>query len=241
MRVFVAGAAGAIGRQLLPMLLADGHAVWGTTRSPERAGWIRGVGATPVLVDALDAGDVRAAVADARPEVIVHQLTDLAGGFDRRHLEANSRLRQVGTRNLVEAALAAGVGRFVAQGAAWLYAPKRPGTASAGQPFVESDPLLTSREAPDNPVLPGILDLERLVLGTPGFDGVVLRYGFLYGPGTAGDEPRDSPSVHVAAAARAAALAVGQGDPGACNIVDDGGGVSNARARSRLGWRPQAR
>ena len=116
MRVFVAGAAGAIGCQLLPMLLADGHAVWGTTRSPERADWIRSIGATPVILDAFDAEAVLAAVAGAHPDVIVHQLTDLARGFGRQELEANTRLRQVGTRNLVDAALVAGSGRFVAQG-----------------------------------------------------------------------------------------------------------------------------
>ena len=249
MRVFVAGAAGAIGRQLLPMLLADGHAVWGTTRSPERADWIRSIGATPVTLDAFHAEAVLAAVTDAHPDVIVHQLTDLARGFERQDLEANTRLRQVGTRNLVDAALAAGSGRFVAQGAAWLYASPAPGTGPGTAPgtalnraaLVETDPLLTLEQAPDNPVLPGILELEHLVLETPGIDGVVLRYGFLYGPGTAGDEPRDSPSVHVIAAARAAALAVRVGKPGPCNIVDDGQGISNERARTMLGWRPGAR
>jgi nucleoside-diphosphate-sugar epimerase len=240
-RVFVAGAAGAIGRQLLPMLLADGHAVCGTTRSPRRAEWIRSIGATPVVMDAFDADMVRAAVSDARPEVIVHQLTDLAGGFERSNLEANTRLRQVGTRNLVHAALAVGVGRLVAQGAAWLYARSASSAVSANEPLVESDSLLSLAHAPDNPVLPGILELERLVLGTPGIDGVVLRYGYLYGPGTAADQPGDEPSVHVSAAARAAALAVRLGEPGACNIVDDGQGISNERARAQLGWRPSDR
>ena len=106
---------------------------------------------------------------------------------------------------------------------------------------METDPLLTLEQGPDNPVLPGILELERLVLDTPGIDGVVLRYGFLYGPGTARDKPGDSPSVHVIAAARAAALAVRAGEPGPCNIVDDGQGISNERARTMLGWRPGAR
>ena len=241
MRVFVAGAAGAIGCQLLPMLLADGHAVWGTTRSPQRADWIRSIGATPVILDAFDAEAVLTAVAGAHPDVIVHQLTDLARGFERQDLEANTRLRQVGTRNLVDAALAAGSGRFVAQGAAWLYVSPAPGTVSDTEAVVETDPLLTLEQAPDNPVLPGILELERLVLDTPGIEGLVLRYGFLYGPGTARDEPGDSPSVHVIAAARAAALAVRQGEPGPCNIVDDGQGISNERARTMLGWRPGAR
>ena len=221
------------------MLLADGHAVWGTTRSPERADWIRSIGATPVTLDAFHAEAVLAAVTDAHPDVIVHQLTDLARGFERQDLEANTRLRQVGTRNLVDAALAAGSGRFVAQGAAWLYASPAPGTGHAPgtalnrAALVETDPLLTLEQAPDNPVLPGILELEHLVLETPGIDGIVLRYGFLYGPGTAGDEPRDSPSVHVDRPLRAPPpWRSGSVEPGPCNIVDDGGGISNEGARS---------
>ncbi len=236
MRVFVAGAAGAIGRQLLPMLLADGHAVWGTTRSPERAAWIRSVGASPVVVDVFDAPAVRGAVTQARPAVMVHQLTDLARGFEREDLIANSRLREIGTRNLVDAMLAAGTRRLVAQGSAWLYAP---GVDEDGsRPHVETDPLLAPDQAPDNPVLPGVRELERLVLGTPGIDGIVLRYGFLYGPATASDEPGSPPTVHVVAAARAAALAVTLGEPGAYNVVDDGQGISNDRARRQLGWDP---
>jgi nucleoside-diphosphate-sugar epimerase len=240
MNVFLAGAAGTIGRQLLPMLLADGHTVWGTTRSPSRADWIRSTGATPVLMDAFDADGVRTAVASARPDVLIHELTDLARGFERRDLEANTRLRQLGTRNLVEAALAVGVGRLIAQGAGWLYAPRAAGPGS-GEPLVETDPLLTPAQAPDDPVLPGILALEQLVLGASGFEGIVLRYGFLYGPGAAGDEPGATPSVHVAAAARAAALAVGRGEPGPYNIVDDGQDIANDRARTLLGWAPEAR
>ena len=123
MRVFVAGAAGAIGRQLVPMLVEAGHVVTGTTRSVERAAWLRSQGAQAVVVDALDADALRAAVVDARPQVVIHQLTDLAAGFGVDQLRANARLRQVGTRNLMEAALAAGASRMVAQSGAWLYAP----------------------------------------------------------------------------------------------------------------------
>jgi nucleoside-diphosphate-sugar epimerase len=240
MRVFVAGAAGAIGRQLSPMLVADGHTVWGTTRLPDRADWLRSIHVTAVLMDAFDADGVRMVISKARPEVIVHQLTDLSRGLRREDLEANTRLRQIGTSHLVDAALAARARRFVAQGAAWLYAT-RPTNRASGDPLVETDPLLAPEQAPDDPVLPGILELERLVLGTRGFDGIVLRYGFLYGPGTAGDQPQGTPSVHVMAAARAAASAVMNGEPGAYNIVDDGQGIDNGKARARLGWEPQAR
>jgi nucleoside-diphosphate-sugar epimerase len=231
MRIFVAGAAGAIGRQLVPMLVEAGHQVTGTTRSSERAAWLTGIGAEPVLLDAYDAEAVRTAVADARPEVVIHQLTDLAGGFGPEDLARNARLRVVGTRNLVDATVAAGTRRLVAQSIAWLY-------VAGPSPRVESDPLLDPADAPDNLVLPGVLELERLTTQTTGFDGIVLRYGLLYGPGTTSNSPASPISVEVGAAARAALMAVDHGGPGFYNVVDDGGPVSNARARAELGWRP---
>ena len=234
MRVLVAGASGAVGRQLVPMLVADGHEVTGTTRSDDRAAGIRAAGAAALVVDVYDTAALTVGVVHARPHVIVHQLTDLAAGFGPESLRANSRLREVGTRNLLDAALAAGARRIVAQGAAWLYAP-------GDGDRVEEDALLDSATHPDHAVLPGVRSLERLVLGTPRIEGVVLRYGLLYGPGTRTDGPDARPPVHVAAAARAAALAVTRGAPGIYNIVDDGGGVSNRRAREVLGWRPDAR
>jgi nucleoside-diphosphate-sugar epimerase len=231
MRVFVAGAAGAIGRQLVPLLIAAGHEVTGTTRSAERATWLRATGATPAIVDVFDAEALRRAVLAARPAVVIHQLTDLARGFTPADLARNARLRIVGTRHLVAATLAAGAGRLIAQSGAWLYAPGR-------LPRVETDPLTDPAQAPDDLTLPGILELERLVTGTAGFDGIVLRYGYVYGPGTGRDAPGRGPTVEVAAAARAAALAVTRGPAGIYNIVDDGGTVSNHLAREALGWRP---
>lgn len=231
MRVFVAGAAGAIGRQLVPMLIRAGHVVTGTTRSAERAAWLRSQGAQAVVVDVLDADALRAAVVDAGPQVVIHQLTDLAAGFGVEQLRANARLRQVGTRNLMDAAVAARATRMIAQSGAWLYAP-------GPEPHAEHDPLLDPTIVPDHPVLPGIIELERIVTSTPGVDGLVLRYGFLYGPGTEGTDPADGPTVHVVAAADAAARAVHRGSPGIYNVVDDGGSVSNERARQVLGWQP---
>jgi nucleoside-diphosphate-sugar epimerase len=168
---------------------------------------------------------------------VIHQLTDLAAGFGHEQLRANARLRRVGTRHLVDAMLATSGRRLVAQSAAWLY-------ASGPTPHTEDDPLRDPEASPDDQVTPGILELERLVLRTAGIDGLVLRYGFLYGPGTANRTPRDiseGPYVHVTDAARAAALAVERGTAGAYNIVERADTVSNMRARKELGWEPMNR
>ena len=141
MRIFVAGAAGAIGRQLVPMLVEAGHDVAGTTRSDERARWLERVDATAVMVDAYDADAVRTVVLDARPEVVVHQLTDLALGFEPEEVAKTGRLREVGTRNLVEAAVAAGTRRLIAQSGAWLY-------ADGPLPHDEGHPLRTPTSDP---------------------------------------------------------------------------------------------
>ena len=234
MRVFLAGGAGAIGRQLVPMLVAAGHHVTGTTRDVGRAAWLRSAGADAVVLDALDAEAVGNAITASQPQAVIHQLTDLAAGFAPEQLRATARLREVGTRNLVEAMVSAGVHRLIAQSGAWLY-------ADGPLPHSEGDPMRAG--GPDDPVMRGIAELERLTLATPSIDGLVMRYGFLYGPGTAyaesgGTQP---PRVHVAAAARAAMLALERGSPGAYNVVDDDPAVSNQRARAELSWRPESR
>lgn len=155
-RIVVAGATGAIGRQLVPMLVETGHEVTGTTRSHDKAAWLRDAGVQPAIVDVFDADALREVVVAARPDVVIHQLTDLAAGFGPESLRRNARLRQVGTRNLVEATIAAGAHRLIAQSGAWLY-------ASGPLPRAETDPL-RDLAGPDDPALPGILELERLVL-----------------------------------------------------------------------------
>ena len=233
MRVFVAGAAGIIGRELVPILVAGGHEVTGTTRSRERADWLERNGAHAEMVDAYDADALDDAVARARPQVVIHQLTDLARGFAAEDLAATARLRTMGTRNLVGAAVAAAARRIVAQSGAWLY-------ANGPVPHREADPLLDPAQHPDNPVIRGVLELERLVTGTAGLEGVVLRYGFFYGGDTGTDrEAQQEPRVSVAAAARATVLAMERGEPGSVyNVVDDDPAVSNALAREVLGWIP---
>ncbi|MGW2300627.1 NAD-dependent epimerase/dehydratase family protein [Streptomyces sp. NPDC001809] len=264
MRVLVAGATGAVGRQLVPLLEGAGHEVVGISR--------RG----PRPVDVLDAGAVRRAVAEAAPDAVVHQLTDL-GAADGA---ANNRIRTEGTRNLVDAARAAGVRRIVAQSISWAYAPGE-------GPADESVPLDPTREEPRSRIVAGVRALESAVAELP--EAVVLRYGILYGPGTwyarggavaaalAGDpaarflgslaaDDAVSSFVHVADAAEAAVRALAW-PPGAYNVVDDepapgrtwlpvlaealgvpapapgtGGapwarGAANGRARA-LGWAP---
>jgi nucleoside-diphosphate-sugar epimerase len=237
MRVFVAGAGGVIGRRLVPLLVDAGHDVTGTTRSPDRAEWIRTAGARPVIVDAFDVASLTTAVLSARPEAIVHQLTDLAGSTTSSpsddHLARTARIRRVGTANLIAAANEAGTGRFIAQSLAMLY-------ASGPEPHTESDPLAIV-EPWMAITLPGVLDLETQVTADPQLGGIVLRYGLLYGPGTASMTPDGPTTIHVDAAAWAAALAVDHGSPGILNIVDDGGPVSNALARAELGWSPEMR
>ena len=236
MRIFLAGATGAIGRQLVPMLVARGHDVTGTTRSTARLAELEAAGARPIVIDAFDAPGLVAAVVAARPDVVIHQLTDLGGGsggeLTDEQLARTARLRIEGTPNLVAAAIAAGARRIVAQSIAMLYAP-------GPEPHAEADPL--GETASWTAItLPGIVALERSVMTTPGIEGVVLRYGLLYGPGTGTERPGKPPTVHVRAAALAALLAVDHSESGSFNIVDDDGPVSNAKAKARLGWTPLA-
>ncbi len=169
--VFVAGATGAVGRQLLPMLIAAGYEVSGTTRNLEKAGSMEAIGVRPVVVDAYDRDALIAAVGEAKPDVIVHQLTDLSTA----DFAATTRLRIEGTRNLVDAAMAVGVRRMIAQSLAIVYAPGE-GPAS------EEDPLADDLPAQRDTVK-GVRSLEAAVGELP--EGVVLRYGLLYGPGSA--------------------------------------------------------
>jgi nucleoside-diphosphate-sugar epimerase len=233
MRVFLAGASGAIGRRLVPLLVRAGHEVTGSTRSAASAQELERAGVTPALLDVYDAAAVTSAVARARPEVLIHQLTDLPREFDEAQVAAaypkNARIRIEGTRNLVAAAKAAAVRRFIVQSVAFAYAP-------GGEPHPETDPLNLD-DPLRAPTVRAAADMEAQVLGEPGIEGIVLRYGFFYGPATwAPDGPDRKPAVHIDAAAQAALCAVSRGGRGIYNVAEDDEIVSSAKARAGLGF-----
>ncbi|NTF41185.1 NAD(P)-dependent oxidoreductase [Rhizobium rhizogenes] len=226
--IFLAGATGAIGSRLVPLLVEAGFTVYGSTRKPERGESLRQAGATPVVVDVFDGEALTAALRQIKPGIVIHQLTDLPFGLDPAQMEEgrarNARIREVGTKNLADAAVAAGAQRMLSQSIAWSYQVGR------GE-ITEETPLLESATA--------IRTLEGLTLTTAGIAGTVLRYGLLYGPGTGCDAPNGPICLHVDDAARAALLAVQSSVIGVFNVVDDGGPVSNAKAKSLLGWQPR--
>jgi nucleoside-diphosphate-sugar epimerase len=235
-RVFLAGATGVIGAPLLERLLADGHEVTGMTRSPAKADALRAAGAEPVVADGLDAQAVLSAVGKARPDAVIHELTAIPRRLDPRKIirdfELTDRLRTEGTRNLLAAAQAAGATRFIAQSIAFAYEPGPPNTVHG-----ENDPLIADPPAQFARSARAIAELERLTLAA---DGLVLRYGYFYGPGSsistrgslaAEVTKRRLPIVgggsgvwsfiHVHDAAQATVAALTHGAPGAYNVVDD--------------------
>jgi nucleoside-diphosphate-sugar epimerase len=238
MRVFVAGATGAMGKQLVPRLVKAGHHVIGMTRTESKQSALWELGAEPVVADALDPEQVAEAVARTQPEVIVHQLTAIRG-FDTRHFDREfaltNRLRTEGTDHLLSAGRAVGVQRFIAQSyAAWPYA------RTGGPVKTEDDPLDPTPPREMRESLAAIRHLEEAVVGADWTEGIVLRYGAFYGPGTSmfpgaesfeivrkrkfpvvGDGRGVWSFVHIADAAEATVAAVERGTPGIYNVVDD--------------------
>jgi 2-alkyl-3-oxoalkanoate reductase len=236
-RVFVAGGSGAIGRALLPRLVAAGHEVAVTTRSPAKAPQVQSLGATAVVLDVLDEKAVLAAVCKYRPAVLMNQLTSLPPRYNPRRLgpwyRATSRLRVEGSRILLRAAAEVGAVRFIYQSSAFMY-------ALAGPPVVdEHAPLAVDAPAPFGDLVRATLEGERLATSMQAIDGVVLRYGQLYGPGTYfdrnGDFARQARSrmlpivgegdgvfsfLHIDDAATSAIAALDRGS-GIYNITDD--------------------
>jgi nucleoside-diphosphate-sugar epimerase len=232
MRIFVAGGTGVVGRRLVPQLVANGHEVTATTRDPDKSGLLHQLGAEAAVMDGLDAVSVGEAVAAARPEAIVHQMTAIAGKPDFKHFDrwfaTTNRLRTEGTDHLLAAARATGVSTFVAQSyASWN------GIRQGGWVKTEEDPLDPENGTIAHPIAMAIRHLEDEVLKA---NGAALRYGGLYGPGATDDQVelvrrRQFPLVgggtgysswvHVDDAARATVLAVEQQVKGVFNIVDD--------------------
>jgi 2-alkyl-3-oxoalkanoate reductase len=241
MKVFVAGATGALGKQLVPMLVDQGHEVTGMTRTPAKADQIRSLGARAAIADALDPEGVAEVVAESEPEVVIHQLTAIDPGSLGRSIDKSfaqtNRLRTEGTDHLLAAAKAAGARRFIAQSfAGWPY-------ERTGDPIKsEEDPLQTNPPNTVSKSLGAIKYLERVVTEAEGIEGLALRYGGFYGPGTSiavnpdGEQvemvrKRRLPVVgngagiwsliHIHDAATATAAALDRGDPGFYNVVDD--------------------
>jgi nucleoside-diphosphate-sugar epimerase len=237
MRIFIAGATGALGRPLLRMLRERGHEVAGTTRNSEKTELLRELGAEPIVCDALDAAAVHDAVGRWRPEVVVNQLTALSAPFNPRRytqwLEPTNRLRSEGTRNLAQAAASAGSRLLVSQSVAFAYRWDGNALRTEDEPLFDADMGFGRAVA-------ALRDLEQRTLMTPGLDGVVLRYGYFYGPGTSyasdgdvaqlvrrrrfpvvGDGTGQFSFIHIEDAASATTAAIEQGTPGTFNVVDD--------------------
>jgi nucleoside-diphosphate-sugar epimerase len=237
MKVFVAGATGAIGNELVPRLVAAGHEVVATTRHPAKQEAIVELGGTPVVLDALDGASVGEAVGAAAPDVIVHELTAIGAidtrNFDRCFAQTN-RLRTEGTDHLLAAGRASGVKRFVAQ-SYWGFFARAGGPVKSEEDPLDPDPPSAMRET-----VAAMRHLEAAVTGAGWTEGIVLRYGGFYGPGTSlapGGEQfemvraRKLPVVgngggvwsfiHVADAAQATVAAVEHGTRGIYNVVDD--------------------
>jgi len=234
MRVFVAGATGAIGRRLVPQLIERGHEVVATTSRPEKADALRALGATPVIVDGLDGAAVGEAVAGAEPDAIVHQMTALAGRPDLRRFDRwfakTNELRTRGTEHLLAAASAAGVDRLVAQSYTGWTNDDSGGPIKTEADPLDPDPLPAQRES-----LAAIRFLEDAVTSAP-LEGIVLRYGNFYGPGDSepllelirkrqfpiiGDGGGVWSWIHLDDAAAATVAALERGRRGAYNVTDD--------------------
>ena len=234
MKIFLAGASGAIGRRLTPLLIAAGHHVTGITRSTANVHALEAAGVSATIVDVFDADALKKAVTAVAPEVVIHQLTDLPRAIENESELAasyprNARIRIDGTRNLIAAAKAARAQRFIVQSVAFAY-------ARGGEPHPETDPLDVA-EGPRAVTVRAAADMERQVLSS-GLEAIVLRYGFFYGPGTWHADPVRKPPLHIDAAAQAALLAVTRGQPGIYNIAEEDGTVSIAKARAELGFDP---
>lgn len=239
MRIFVAGATGAIGKRLIPLLVASGHHVVATSRNPSKLDGLRNQGADPVIVDGLDKGAVTKAIESSRPDVIVHQTTAIASSLDLKRFDhefaLTNRLRTEGTEYLLAAARSAGVHKFLVQSyTGW------PNERQGGRVKTEVDALDSNPPKAMTKTLAAIRTLESMVLNAQDVAGIVLRYGSFYGPGTSlsshgkilemvlrrqlplvGNGAGVWSFIHIDDAAHATQLAIEHGTPGLYNVVDD--------------------
>jgi nucleoside-diphosphate-sugar epimerase len=237
-KVFVAGASGVIGRTLCKLLVKDGWKVYGTTRSESKIEILKELGVEPIVVDVYDEKKLEEIIVSIKPELVMHQLTDLPAGLNPDKMEealvSNAKLRELGTKNLVSASIKAGVKKMIAQSIAFVYEPST-------LPHTEESALLNFEDPIYGTSSKAVASLEEQVLNAP-FTGIVLRNGLLYGDGTGFDKAVDYvPAVHVDAASYAAFLAINCNTNGIYNISDDDERLSTKKAKAELSWTPDFR
>lgn len=237
-KIFLAGASGVIGRRLSKLLINDGWTVYGTTRSQNKVDMLKSIGVKPVVLDVYDSKALEEAILSIKPEVVLHQLTDLPAGLNPDKMEealvSNAKLRDIGTKNLVEASIKGGVKKMIAQSIAFVYEPSE-------LPHTEKSPLLNFENPIYGETSKAVASLEQQVLNAP-FIGVVLRNGLLYGEGTGFDNPVDYvPAVHVDAAAYACYLSLNCKENAIYNIANKDSRLSTKKAIDELKWNPNFR
>ncbi|MGQ8335408.1 NAD-dependent epimerase/dehydratase family protein [Sunxiuqinia sp. A32] len=235
--IFLAGASGAIGQPLSRILVSAGYKVYGSTLDEAKVPILKEMGVEPVVMNVYEAERLKEILAEIKPEIVINQLTDLPYGLDAdkmaEALIRTARIRTEGTKNMIEAAKAAGVKRYIAQSISFIY-------DEGPLPHVESDPLLPSSHEPYGGTADGVRGLEKQVIES-GLEALVLRFGLLYGSGSGFDAPIAPASVHVEAAAKAAAIAVIKGETGIYNVAEAHESLSTEKALSTFGWNPDWR
>ncbi|HQS66167.1 MAG TPA: NAD(P)-dependent oxidoreductase [Sulfuricurvum sp.] len=236
--VFVAGATGVIGMRLCKMLIKDNWMVVGTTRDTKKTKLLEDIGVKAVVVDVYDAKKLDDILMSVKPDVVMHQLTDLPAGLDPDKMEAalvsNAKLREIGTKNLIHAATKAGVKKIIAQSIGFVYEP-------GPVPHTEESALLNFNDPIYGTTSRAVASLEDQVMNAS-FIGIVLRNGLLYGPGTGFDTPVDFvPAVHVDACAHAAFLALKCQTNAIYNVADDDKRLSTQKVKAELQWNPNYR
>lgn len=235
---FIAGASGVIGKNICKLLVKDGWKVYGTTRSKNKIESLNKLGIEPIIVDVYDEKKIEEIIVSIKPKIVFHQLTDLPLGLDpdkmEKALESNARLREIGTKNLVNASKKAGIEKMIAQSIAFVYEP-------SVLPHTEDSALLNFSDPVYGTTSKAVASLEEQVLNES-FIGIILRNGLLYGNETGFDKPVDYvPPVHVEAAAYAAFLAINCDKNNIYNIANDDERLSTIKAKNELKWSPDLR